>query len=391
MIFFKQSDLDELRNERRYLSDVFIEFYFTYLSSIHPSDSISFVPPTISYLLASLEDEDDIEDCVKPLELPSKDLIFFPVNNGGLHWSLLVYNRQLNLFAHHDSLGGLNDEEARELYDAVKDCVHESESFRYKVGFRNKRRLMEGNSSQVPRYITATTPRQTNGYDCGLYVMATAKAICKWFCAGGVREKTWEREVEKLDDNVGITMRPLVLQLIRDAKEGRLGSVSCTIEEERCVDRVEELNSEEIELYQFWADFDDPVDPKTFKDDLPTSIEAGNIVSGKTNNRITPLIKVDAFNDSEEMEHRFPSCDSTSASSSSMVEEHKPVKDASIVGKEEMENTPGTATSDCRTSGVKREYLSQWPPEGGSTIEANRGPLSFSWRNLKEKKGARRC
>ncbi|KAL8118360.1 hypothetical protein AgCh_016038 [Apium graveolens] len=390
MIFFKQSDLDELRNERRYLSDVFIEFYFTYLSSIHPSDSILFVPPTISFLLANSEDEDDIKDCVKPLQLPYKDLIFFPVNNGGLHWSLLVYNREFNLFAHHDSLSGLNNSEARELYLAVRDCVHDKESLRYRVEFRNKRRQMDGPSDHVPGYIGASTPRQTNGFDCGLYVMAMAKAICKWFCSG-VREGNWLREIDKLDDTVGITMRPHVLQLIRDASEGRLGSVSCTIEEERCVDKVEELTSDEIELIQFWADFDDPVEPKKIEDDLPLSVAAGKIVANhstslvkeKTNIKKTPLIKVEGFNDSE-MVHEFPSCDSTSASSS-IVEEHKPDKDVSIVKPDEKKNIPGT-TSDCGTSGVKKEYLTQWPPEGKSTVEVKQAPHSLFWQNLQKRR-----
>lgn len=386
MISFKQSDLDELRNERKYLSDVFIEFYFTYLSSIHPSDSILFVPPTISFLLANSADEDDIEDCVKPLELPNRDLIFFPVNNGGIHWSLLVYNREFNVFAHHDSLSGLNNSEANELYLAVRDCVHETESLRYRVEFRNKRRHMDG-LSRVPGYVKASSPRQENGFDCGLYVMAMANAICKWFCSG-VREGNWLPEIEKLDGTVGITMRPLVLQLIRDASEGRLGSVSCSIEEEKCDNKIEELTSEEIELNQFWADFDDPVDPKTIRDPvdpktLPRSSVDGKIVANNStsqvkekskNEKTTPLIKVEGFNDIE-IVHQVPSCDSTSASSS-IEEEHKRV--GSNVETKEMENNLGT-TSDCRTSGVKREYLTQWPPEEKSTVEVKRGPHSLLW------------
>ncbi|KAL1810336.1 hypothetical protein ACET3Z_027326 [Daucus carota] len=361
MISFKQSDLDELRNSSRYLSDVFIEFYFTYLSSIHPSDLILFVPPTISFLLSNFNDKKDVADCVRPLEFHTKDLIFFPVNNGGYHWSLLVYNRELNVFAHHDSLGGLNNEEAQELYLAVRHCVHKKRSYRFKIEFLNKRRLME--DSCVPVFHKAVSPRQSNGYDCGLYVMVMAKAICRWFCSA-VREVNWLREIEKIDDGVGVTMRPLVLQLIREASEGRLGAVLCSIEEERRDDKVEELSNDELELCKFWAGFDDSVEsgaairPSTScGDDDPLSIavektvadDSPSLMEEETKDGKIALIKGDeAVNDEVPW---FSSCGSAS--------EEKDL--------EKLLDSDKSDSSHCRITAFRREYLTSWPPEEKST------------------------
>jgi hypothetical protein len=38
--------------------------------------------------------------------------------------------------------------------------------------------LLVDSQGRVPRLVEGPTPRQTNGYGCGVYVMAVAKAIC---------------------------------------------------------------------------------------------------------------------------------------------------------------------------------------------------------------------
>ncbi|KAI4382341.1 hypothetical protein MLD38_008317 [Melastoma candidum] len=58
-----------------------------------------------------LSDLHTVRDFVEPLKLHSRNLVIFPVNNnddvklaeGGSHWSLLVFERNANMFVHHDS------------------------------------------------------------------------------------------------------------------------------------------------------------------------------------------------------------------------------------------------------------------------------------------------
>ncbi|KAI3823492.1 hypothetical protein L1987_04930 [Smallanthus sonchifolius] len=76
----RQSDLGIL-NGPYYLNDRIIEFYFSYLSSSHPSEHILLVPPSIAFWIMNCPDTSSLKDFLQPLNLPSKKLIIFPVNN----------------------------------------------------------------------------------------------------------------------------------------------------------------------------------------------------------------------------------------------------------------------------------------------------------------------
>lgn len=118
--------------------------------------------------------------------------MIFPVNNSGIHWSLLVYYRDSDYFIHHDSMKGLNHWEASRLYRAVKEHVRPTSK---------KRRLYPDRfyADEDPVFRAALTPQQTNGYDCGLYVMAIAKVICQWYCNDDPDKRvTWIQEVEEI-------------------------------------------------------------------------------------------------------------------------------------------------------------------------------------------------
>ncbi|PWA97204.1 cysteine proteinases superfamily protein [Artemisia annua] len=96
----RQSDLVTLEGPK-WLNDRIIEFYFSYLSSFYPSEHILLVPPAITYWIMNCPDTNSLQDFLKSLNLPSKKLIIFPVNDsddvsraeGGNHWSLLAYEK----------------------------------------------------------------------------------------------------------------------------------------------------------------------------------------------------------------------------------------------------------------------------------------------------------
>lgn len=229
-IIFEQSCLDELRSPRNFLSDSILEFYFNYLSKVvYPSDLIALVPPTISHFIGKSVDSDESKECIKSLGLNEKDLVMFPVNKRGVHWSVLVYHKVRaresgevsHHFVHHDSMKGMNNDEAFQLYSIVREHVESP------LG-----------KTEAMAYYLGATPQQTNGYDCGLYVMAICKMICHWFCDDSPAKKLmWFEEVTQNVNRLFVgTMRPRVLRLIEEASCGRLGSVSCTLEarEEIC-------------------------------------------------------------------------------------------------------------------------------------------------------------
>ncbi|PRQ41454.1 putative Ulp1 peptidase [Rosa chinensis] len=129
-VVLRMSDLALLRGPH-YLNDCIIEFYFNYLSSLC-DDDILLVSPTVSFWLANSQNsEANFRDFEESNQLGEKQVVIFTVNDnqdmsqndGGNHWSLLVYYRKSNAFVHYDSLGGLNSLVARKFYGAVKKYV----------------------------------------------------------------------------------------------------------------------------------------------------------------------------------------------------------------------------------------------------------------------------
>lgn len=209
-----------------FLSDEIIGFYFTYLTSITDSDDVLFIDPSVSDFLANVDDVDVVKASVEPLEFGTKNLIFFPVNDSE-HWSLLVYDRKLNMFLHHDSKEGSNDMQAKKLFETLKDCVVRSangkENIKPKKKNNNKRsskpsvtssKLSAPSVSTPPSFEECTTPQQTNGYDCGLFVLAIARAICEWHCSKKKpNAKYWFKEKQVNPSIVESSMRSDLLKL----------------------------------------------------------------------------------------------------------------------------------------------------------------------------------
>lgn len=205
-VVLRRSDL-EILSGPYYLNDRIIEFYFSHLSSSHPSQEILLVPPSIAFWITNCPDVDGLKDFLEPLKLSDRKLVIFPVNDnddvsvaeGGSHWSLLAYYRAANVFVHHDSNAQMNKSYATRLFKSV-------------VGYID--------SSSSAKYLDCIgTPQQTNGYDCGLYVTATASTICCWYESSENKDATdlWFSAVkEQVTPSVVSEMRKEILRLIKD-------------------------------------------------------------------------------------------------------------------------------------------------------------------------------
>ncbi|KAG9455088.1 hypothetical protein H6P81_007992 [Aristolochia fimbriata] len=172
-VVLRRSDM-EILSGPYFLNDRLIEFYFSYLSSKYSTQDILLVPPSISFWIANCPDLSSLKDFIEPLKLAIRKLVFFTVNDnndmdlaeGGNHWSLLVYDRNSNVFVHHDSIRGSNGRHAQKLYKAV-------------TGF-----MTISGSSSGASFTEGPTPQQENGYDCGLYCLTIAEVICEWYESG---------------------------------------------------------------------------------------------------------------------------------------------------------------------------------------------------------------
>ncbi|KAL8516109.1 hypothetical protein ACS0TY_014692 [Phlomoides rotata] len=201
-VVLRRSDLDILRGPF-YLNDRIIEFYFSYLSSSYPSEDILLVPPSIAFWIKECPDEASLKDFVQPLHLSQKQLMIFPINDnddvamaeGGSHWSLLAFERNANLFVHHDSSSVLNNTHSKKVYRAVVSYT----------------------ASDAKFIDCSDTPKQVNGYDCGLYVTAIARAICEWYASEAPKDMKdlWFSEIrEQVTPSVVSKMRREILELV---------------------------------------------------------------------------------------------------------------------------------------------------------------------------------
>ncbi|KAL8096547.1 NEDD8-specific protease 1-like [Apium graveolens] len=234
-----------------YLSDQIIAFYFAYLSgsfNTKKTDTL-LVPPFISLLIANSEDTTCVEDYVKSWEMSSERLVLFVVNDiiedcsggdGGNHWSILVYDRTKNLFLHFDSMMGVNNFSALKLYDALKEFMGPGGESLSPHASSKKQRKKKKNVPYVKRGSKATqppaigeseatavaglpmftecetAPQQQNGYDCGLYVLAIARAICQWSSQEHNRTDMISTIEKNVDYSVEMKMRSEVLEIIQE-------------------------------------------------------------------------------------------------------------------------------------------------------------------------------
>ena len=103
--------------------------------------------------------------------------------------SLLVFHRPSNTLRHYDSSGGSgNAAAAKRLAAAVGPALQPPGAGGGGSGSSGSGSSGTGSSGASgggPRFVEVVdTPRQCNGYDCGVYVLAVARAACERWCLG---------------------------------------------------------------------------------------------------------------------------------------------------------------------------------------------------------------
>ncbi|XKL66869.1 hypothetical protein PGB90_010289 [Kerria lacca] len=115
----------------------------------HPS--ILFVNPCITQCIQFSKNE-EVALFLDPLKAKLYDNIFFIINdtsNGGrgIHWSLLLLNKEVKAFCHYDSLKSMN----------------------YKIALELSKKL--SSYFEIWQIIEVDCEQQTNNTDCGIYVL----------------------------------------------------------------------------------------------------------------------------------------------------------------------------------------------------------------------------
>ncbi|KAK7912364.1 hypothetical protein WMY93_012575 [Mugilogobius chulae] len=168
----RRSDLALLEGPH-WLNDQVIGFAFEYFSSERFTDlkeSIAFHQPGGYSVHQMCFCSDELALFLEPLELSSRRWVFLAVNDnsnqtaGGTHWSLLVYHRGSNHFAHYDSQNGSNSLHARRIANKLEAFL---------------------GAGRKAAFAEEQCPSQQNSYDCGMYVMCIAEVLCERVRAEG--------------------------------------------------------------------------------------------------------------------------------------------------------------------------------------------------------------
>ena len=190
-VCLKESDV-ALLDGPFWLNDKLISFAFEYFSQEVFGDSgVVFVDPDFVQLI-KFTDTDCTKDLVAPLDWSCQKLTLLPVNNSfstteesGSHWSLLAYSRHSSSFLHFDPLGSSgNCSVAKELAEKLW-CAVFRDSFSDAAEFR---------------FESTDCPKQTNAYDCGVYVVSYAENLAAEIDLTTITPKTVEQKRKNLKE-----------------------------------------------------------------------------------------------------------------------------------------------------------------------------------------------
>ncbi|GMF28133.1 unnamed protein product [Phytophthora fragariaefolia] len=167
---------------RQWLNDNAVNFYLQFLTQTAASRDVLLMDPAVaSCLLHQCEDDDELRDLARGVELAQRRLCLIPVTDndalgaGSSHWSLLRY--AAGEFQHFDSSAGHNRRAARRVAKAFERLLA--------VAGR-----LDGKGAADRVQEAPDAPQQQNGYDCGMYVLVLAEYFCRQHASGAAETAT---------------------------------------------------------------------------------------------------------------------------------------------------------------------------------------------------------
>ncbi|XP_062868915.1 sentrin-specific protease 8 [Trichomycterus rosablanca] len=150
-----------------WLNDQVIGFAFEYFATErfkNLGDAVCFISPEVTQFIKCSLSQEELAVFLEPLRLASRHWVFLAVNDnsnqaaGGSHWSLLLYQGNTGRFSHFDSQSGANVMHARRIAAKLQGYL--------------------GLGTDV-LFTEEPCPSQQNSYDCGMYVICNAEALCE--------------------------------------------------------------------------------------------------------------------------------------------------------------------------------------------------------------------
>mmetsp|Transcript_48367 Transcript_48367/g.82598 ORF Transcript_48367/g.82598 Transcript_48367/m.82598 type:complete len:225 (-) Transcript_48367:101-775(-) len=132
-------------------------------------------------------DADDLAEFNTNVGLSSREVVLCPVtdtqdfSSTGSHWSLLVFVRTSRAFYHFDSCGRSNEKAARKTAEVLMASMASGNGASF-VGDKDdsdRQCMRQGSKVPIVENMAAVMPRQTNGVDCGVYLLCVAEVVIR--------------------------------------------------------------------------------------------------------------------------------------------------------------------------------------------------------------------
>ncbi|SPO40632.1 uncharacterized protein PSFLO_06114 [Pseudozyma flocculosa] len=171
--YLRRSDLATIEPDE-WVGDNLLSFHSTWLHSTAAAPaSIAMWPPAIVELLVSIDDPQEAKQVLPPIDqrwlcLPVSDR-YGRVGSDASHWSLLLFDTATRRCIHFDSLPPANRAAADSVARAIVDIVARDH--------RSQGRVGGATTANTVVDQVETLPRQNNGSDCGVYVLALTHSL----------------------------------------------------------------------------------------------------------------------------------------------------------------------------------------------------------------------
>jgi len=160
-----------------WLNDACIHYYLTRLQQQYPNKQLFMDPSVVSFLMHQCEEDEELLDLWRGYDFACFHRIFVPINDNmasshwttpglGTHWSLLVVMMEESVpsYYHFDSVPGGNAYAAQAVAAKWQQL--------WQVATTTGQ-----NDLGQAKVCECRAPRQTNGYDCAVHLLATAQAL----------------------------------------------------------------------------------------------------------------------------------------------------------------------------------------------------------------------
>ncbi|CAH9073244.1 unnamed protein product [Cuscuta europaea] len=127
------------------------------------------------------------------------------------------------LFHSHPFIAGANHLHALHIYKSLKGFMGPPVATQPPQSMINEEKKPPAPiADAIPEFVEVPSPQQKNGYDCGIYVIAIARAVCQWFSStrNNNKDVDWISAVQRhVDASVEITMRDEIMKLIQELRD----------------------------------------------------------------------------------------------------------------------------------------------------------------------------